>query len=51
MRVGVLLFRLIEVVDSRRPDRAILEVELQYVRIGGENLLHGLGKHILVKFG
>ena len=42
MRVGVLLFRLIEVVDFRRPDRAVIEVELQYVRIGGENLLGSL---------
>ena len=50
VRVGVLLFRLIEIVDSRRLDRAIVEVEFQHVRIGGEDFLYGLGKHILVKF-
>ena len=51
MRVGVPLFRLIEVVDSRRLDRSVIELEFQDVRIRGENLLYGLGKHILVKFG
>ena len=49
MRVGVLLFRLIVIVDSRRLNRAVIEVELEFVRISGADFLYGLGKHILVK--
>ena len=49
MRVGVLLFRLIVIVDSRRLNRAVIEVEFEFIRIGGADFLYGLGKHILVK--
>ena len=50
VRVGTLLLRLIEIVDSRRLDRAIVEVEFQHVRIGGEDFLHCPRKYDLVKF-
>ena len=50
MRVGMLLFRLIEIVDSSCLDRAVVEMEFQNVRICRAYLLHSLGKDILVKF-
>ena len=49
MRVGVLLFRLIVIVDSRCPDRTVVELEFQDICIGGADFLYGLGKDILIK--
>ena len=49
--VGVFLLVLTEIMDAGGFHRAIIKMEDETVRIGGENLLHGLGKHILIKFG
>ena len=51
MRVGIFLLVLTEIMDAGGFHRAIIKMEDETVRIGGENLLHGLGKHILIKFG